>query len=80
MATKFNVFHDRKEDPRTSRYFEDIVYVLDNRINLVEEIVNSPDEVKNYLVKEFQEILKGEYQEAILGHLNYETQVERYGL
>lgn len=80
LATKFTAFHDRKENPRTSRHFEDIVYVLDNRINLVEEILSSPDDVKNYLVQEFQEILKEEYQEPILGHLFYETQVERYGL
>lgn len=80
LATKFTAFHDREEDPRTSRHFEDIVYVLDNRINLVEEIISSPNDVKKYLIQEFQEILKEEYQEPILGHLFYETQVERYGL
>jgi len=80
LATKFNAFHDRKEEARTSRHFEDIVYVLDNRKNLVSEILNSPDDVKNYLVREFQEILKVEYQEAILGHLYYESQVERYDI
>jgi hypothetical protein len=80
LATKFNAFHDRNEDARTSRHFEDIIYVLDNRKNLVSEILNSPDDVKNYLVQEFQEILKAEYQEAILGHLYYESQVERYAI
>lgn len=80
LATKFNAFHDRKEDSRTSRHFEDIVYVLDNRKNLVEEIINSPDDVRNYLVQEFNEILMSEYKEAFLGHLYYETQIERYEL
>lgn len=30
LATKFSAFHDRGKDPRTSKDFEDIVYVLDN--------------------------------------------------
>jgi hypothetical protein len=80
LATKFNAFHDRKVDARTSRHFEDIVYVLNNRNNLIEEIINSPEDVKNYLVQEFQEILKAEYKEAVLGHLYYESQVERYDI
>ncbi|MHB8579902.1 MAG: nucleotidyl transferase AbiEii/AbiGii toxin family protein [Ignavibacteriaceae bacterium] len=80
LATKFNAFRDRKEDARTSRHFEDIVYLLDNRENLVEEIINSPDDVRNYLIKEFKEIIKPEYKEAFLGHLYYETQIERYEL
>ncbi len=78
LATKFNAFHARKEDARTSRHFEDIVYVLDKRKNLVSEILNSADDVKSYLVREFQEILKTEYREAIMGHLYNESQVERY--
>jgi len=80
LATKFNAFHDREDEARTSRHFEDIVFLLDNRENLVCEINNSPEDVKNYLVQQFQEILKAEYKEAILGHLNYESQVERYNV
>lgn len=80
LATKFTAFHDRKEDPRTSRHFEDIVYVLDNRMNLVKEILNSPDDVKEYLVQEFRELLTAKYTEAMLGHLNQDTQTERFRL
>jgi hypothetical protein len=29
---------------------------------------------------EFRELLKVEYHEAVLGHLYYETQVERYNI
>jgi len=80
LASKFNAFHDRKEDARSSRHFEDIIYVLDNRINLVEEIIASPDDVKKYLTREFSELLNQQYEEAILAHLSYESQSERYEL
>ena len=66
LATKFNAFYDRKEDARASRHFEDIVYILDNRVNLVEEILASPDDVKKYLIQKFSELLKQEYEEAII--------------
>lgn len=80
LATKFNAFHDRNDEARVSRHFEDIVYVLDNRINLVKEIISSPDDVRNFLIQEFKEIVKPEYKEAILAHLFYESQTERYKL
>jgi hypothetical protein len=80
LATKFNAFHDRKEDARTSKHFEDIVYVLDNRLNLVSDIIKSPEDVKNYLKNEFLLISDAKYKEAFLGHLYYQTQIERYNL
>ncbi len=80
LATKFNAFHDRKDEARVSRHFEDIVYVLDNSINLVKDIISSPDDVRNFLIQEFKEIVKPEYKEAILAHLFYESQTERYKL
>jgi hypothetical protein len=78
LATKFNAFHDRGEDARTSRHFEDIVYVLDNRKNLVKEISESPADVKEYLIQELSELLKKKNEEAILAHLSFEFQAERY--
>jgi predicted nucleotidyltransferase len=78
FATKLNAFHDRKEDPRMSKHFEDIIYILDNRINIVNEIKNSPKEVKQYLISEFKELLKPQYEEAILAHLGYEVQNKRF--
>lgn len=80
MATKFSAFHDRgARDPRTSKDFEDITYILDNRIDLVEQINNSPEEVKQYLISEFKVILNDKgLQEAIMANLFYETQAVRY--
>lgn len=78
LATKFNAFHDRTEEARVSRHFEDIVYLFDNRLNIVQEIIESTNDVKNYLITEFKELLKREAQEAILAHLPYDMQMERY--
>ena len=79
LATKFSAFHDRgAKDPRTSKDFEDITYILDNRVDLVEQIMNSPDDVNQYLKSEFKSILNdGGIQEALVGNLFYETQVVR---
>ncbi len=80
MATKFNAFHDRGEEARTSRDFEDIVYILDNDYNLVDEIRNSPADVHFYLKQEIGKLQESDYQEAILGHLGYEEQTERLAM
>ena len=65
MATKFSAFHDRGKDPRTSKDFEDIVYILDNRLNIVNEIRQAPQDVKNFLMAELKELLKIEMREAL---------------
>jgi predicted nucleotidyltransferase len=76
LATKFSAFHDRgAKDPRTSKDFEDITYILDNRVDLVEQILNSPEDVKQYLKSEFKNILSdSRLQEALIANLFYETQ------
>lgn len=80
LAAKFSAFHDRGEkDPRTSKDFEDITYILDNRLDLVEQILNSPEDVKEYLEEEFKSILNDDgLQEALLSNLYFESQVVRY--
>lgn len=79
LATKFSAFHDRgAKDPRTSKDFEDITYILDNRVDLVEQILNSQEDVKQYLKSEFENILSdSSLQEALIANLFYETQVIR---
>jgi len=80
LATKFSAFHDRGgNDARTSHDFEDITYILDNRIDLVETILKSPNDAKSFLLSEFVAILKdSRLQEAISGNLFYETRAERF--
>ena len=72
LATKFEAYNHRgNNDYRTSHDFEDIVYVLDNRINIVNEIKQSDELVKNYLHEELSNIINSEYAEEILSaHLH----------
>lgn len=52
---------------------------MDNRTDLVEVILKSPDDVGKYLKKEFAALLKSDNMiEAIIGNLYFETQAERF--
>lgn len=79
LATKFEAYSGRgQNDPRTSWDFEDIVYVLDNNLALVEEVSKSPADVRRYLIKWFKDIVKSpSMQEALEAHLSYETRAGR---
>lgn len=56
LATKFEAFNNRGSDYRTSHDFEDIIYVLDNRTNIVNEIKNSNKLIQEFLISEFTKI------------------------
>lgn len=59
IATKLEAHKGRgKNDGRTSQDFEDIVYVLENRESIWEEMNNSDRSVKEYLRSEFLVLLK----------------------
>lgn len=71
LATKFEAFKDRGGDYRTSHDFEDIIYVLDNRLNIVKEIVNDDPRVKTFLQEELRTIMNHDSSEEILScHLH----------
>lgn len=80
LASKFVAFNDRgAKDPRTSHDFEDIVYLFDNRTDIVGQIKKAPEDVKAYLMEQLFGILNNRAkQEAILGNLSYETRKDRY--
>lgn len=80
IASKFTAHTGRGgNDPRTSHDFEDIVYIFDNRIDIVELIHKAPNDVKSYLKEQLEVILNDNgMQEAILGNLPYSTREERY--
>jgi predicted nucleotidyltransferase len=80
LATKFSAFHDRGGDPRTSKDFEDIIYVLDNRLNVVNEIREAPEDVLHYLKNELKELLKDNMSEGISCHLSPFSQAERFAM
>lgn len=58
LATKFEAFKDRGTDYRTSHDFEDIIYIIDNRTTIVEEIVNDDKEIREFITQELHKILK----------------------
>lgn len=58
LATKIEAFNSRgNNDGRTSHDFEDIVYVLENRKEIWEEIATAPGSIKKYLRSEFRILL-----------------------
>ena len=58
IATKLEAFSDRgKGDGRTSHDFEDIIYVLENRSSIWEEMNSLGGEIKAYLLAEFTKLL-----------------------
>ncbi len=80
LASKFTAYHDRgKKEPRVSHDFEDIVYILDNRMDIEDQLIGAPDDVKPFLKDELTSILSDEVkQEAIAGNLFYESRDVRF--
>lgn len=65
LATKFEAFNSRGSDYRTSHDFEDIIYVLDNRKSIVEEIKNTDPTIHDFLAEEFRKINSNNSSEEI---------------
>lgn len=70
LATKFEAFKTRgKMDFYASHDFEDIISVLDGRIEIIDEIIQSDEILKNYLIETFIEIYNARsFHGAIAGH------------
>lgn len=56
LATKFEAFNSRGKDYRTSHDMEDIIYIIDNRIDIVAEIKNAPKEIKEFIQSELKKM------------------------
>ena len=80
LASKFSAFTDRGgSDPRYSKDFEDIAYILNNRMDWHEVLIASEPEVKEFLARQLQEIVdSSKLQEALRSNLFYEGQSERF--
>lgn len=71
LATKFEAFNNRGTDYRTSHDMEDIIYVLDNRINIVEEIANDDTRIAQFIKEQLQSLInKGLMHEVLLAHIH----------
>lgn len=70
LATKFEAFNDRARDFRTSHDMEDIVYILNNRGTIAEEIEAGDKRIRSFLTNELQAMgNKGILEEALLAHM-----------
>jgi hypothetical protein len=80
LATKFSAFKSRGgKDPRMSHDFEDIVYLLNHTSNTKALILRAGKDVQLFLKDAFLAILQDDrQQEAIIGNLYYEEQMERF--
>lgn len=71
LATKFEAFNNRGKDYRTSHDMEDIIYVLDNRIGIVEDIKKDNARIANFIKEQLQNIIhKGMMQEVLVAHIH----------
>lgn len=71
LATKFEAFNSRGKDYRTSHDIEDIIYIIDNRTTIVEEITKTDKRISEFLKLEIQKIIdKGLLDELLHTHIH----------
>lgn len=80
LATKLEAFKDRgKNDFYGSHDFEDIIYLIDNRTTIVEEILAADEDVCKYVKDELTSIKKHPQAEEILAmHIHPLIREERF--
>jgi predicted nucleotidyltransferase len=79
IASKIEAFKSRGQSNYLfSTDFEDIVYVLENNSNIVSLILESPQDVKQYLKKCISDFLQdAEFEEGVSAHLEPITQAQQ---
>lgn len=71
LATKFEAFNNRGTDYRTSHDFEDIINIIDNRIDIVEEVSSAIPEIKDFLKTQFTILVNNSnYDEILSAHIH----------
>lgn len=73
LGTKFEAFYARGcNDFMCSHDFEDIIAIIDGRLELIEEVKHTSPTLRAYLIEAFSNILvQDDFQTALPGHLNY---------
>lgn len=71
LATKVDAFHNRgADDYIASHDMEDIITLLDGRPEIVDDVRNAPEDVKEFLSRKFGEFLNNRlFLDALPGHL-----------
>jgi predicted nucleotidyltransferase len=78
LATKWEAFKNRGTDPRTSTDFEDIIYIVDNNLGLIQDVTGAEKDVQMFLKEMSTEILSHQNRDEIIEcHLNPYTTGER---
>jgi hypothetical protein len=78
LATKWEAFKRRGGDPRASHDFEDIIYVIDNNLEIVEDVKDAENDVREFLKDMSKEILSHSSKNEIIEcHINPYTMNER---
>jgi predicted nucleotidyltransferase len=80
IASKLEAFKNRgKSDGRTSSDFEDIIFVLENRRTIWDEMNNAQEKLKQYLLAEFTILYNNPYiEEWIYSHSSSHSSPSTY--
>jgi predicted nucleotidyltransferase len=71
LASKFEAFKNRGNDYRTSHDFEDIIYVIDNSLTVIDEIQSAPSEIKLFIKDELLKVVNNKnYKEIVASQLH----------
>jgi len=79
LGTKLEAFFSRgKADYMASHDLEDLITVLDGRIEIVEEVRQSQEGIKQYLAEQFKRLIANdEFLDALPGHLSPDEASQR---
>lgn len=81
LASKWEAHNNRGGDKRTSHDYEDIIYVLDNNLQVVEALQQSDDVVKPFIIANCKELIHDPFKDEIItAHLDPHTAAERKDL
>lgn len=70
LASKWEAHKSRGGDLRTSRDFEDIVYVFENCKDFDEQLLHGPESVRKYLIEEFAPLVDlPDFEEGLYCHM-----------
>lgn len=69
LATKFEAFNGRGKGDYFSHDLEDIVFVMENRANLILELNECSDELKHYLAEQAARLMNNEFLNVLPGLL-----------
>jgi len=71
IATKFEAFAGRGKGDYFSHDLEDIVFVMENRAELIIELMNSPSELKKYFSEQAMLLLNDDFLNVLPGLVNH---------